>query len=70
MSVANLITAREALEAYIATMYTAPQPTYSVGGRSISWDAHHSAKVADLAALNEMILKRQGAVEQHSIVFG
>jgi len=70
VSVANLITAREALEAYIATMYAAPQPTYSVGGRSVSWDAHHSAKVADLDKLNELILKRQGAVEVHTVVFG
>ena len=70
MSVANLTTARNALEAYLATMYTSPKPSYSVDGRSFSWDAHRASIVAELDGLNDMIQKRTGAVELSTHIHG
>lgn len=70
MSLANLKTSRDALEAYLAGMYADPKPSYSVDGRSFSWDAHRASIMAELKELNEMILRRQGAVELHSQALG
>jgi len=68
MSVANLIASRDALETYLAGMYTDPKPTYSVDGRSFSWDAHRASIMAELEAINDMILKRSGNVAVSTIV--
>ena len=71
MSLANLVAARESLEAAIAANYAAAlHPTHSNGGRSIDHDGHRKSLQDELDALNKMIIKRQGTQISRTQVLG
>ena len=71
MSLANLLAAREDLEAKIAAAYAASlHPTHSAGGRSFDHDGHLRTLHANLDNLNAMIIKRQGPQISSTRVLG
>ncbi len=67
---ADLTTARDALTAKLATESVNPQPSYSVAGRSVSWDSYRAGLVAQIKDLTQQILIAQGAVEIQTTAFG
>ena len=70
MSVADLTAVRDAKESTLAAEMLNPKPTYSVGGRSISWDSHRDSLIKQISDLNTLIIQRTGAVEIHTIALG
>ena len=70
MSVAELTAVRDAKESTLAAEMLNPKPTYSVGGRSVSWDSYRQSLIKEISDLNTLIIQRSGAVELHTRLLG
>lgn len=59
----NLTTARDNVAAVLAQITASPKPTYSVEGKSVSWESYFSALVSRLEDLDRAILRLGGPYE-------
>lgn len=66
----DLLASREGISAKLAALYADPKPTYSVDGRSWSWDQHRASLLKELADVNKLIIQATGAMELRSIALG
>lgn len=66
----DLRTARDNLASELATESANPQPSYSVGGRSFSWNDYRTSLIDQIHELTAAIIKEQGAVEIQTQAFG
>ena len=49
----TLITRKNAIQSQLHTMVTAPQPSYTVGSESFSWNQYQAMLMKQLAMVNE-----------------
>lgn len=59
----NLTTSRDNLAAALAAESANPRETYSVDGRSYSWNEYRQSLVTQIDELNALVIKATGAVE-------
>jgi hypothetical protein len=67
-----MATNAENLTAAIAAIYAElaagpARPDYSLDGKSVSWSAYRTARIADAKALRELLLLEEGPTELHVV---
>jgi hypothetical protein len=65
LSEASIVTQRDSLVALIASVVTAPKPTYTVEGRTVQW-TQYLAELRNQVTLLNQLIDISGPVEIHS----
>lgn len=66
MSQQNLLTARDQIDAIIASITASPKPSYSVDGKSVSWESYLAMLLDKKETLERAIMMADGPYEARS----
>lgn len=69
---ADLIAARDSAAGKLAALLAlgADKPTYTIGGRSVSWTWYKTSLIANIKDINKLIIQAGGAVEISTAALG